>query len=181
MKCRALTRARSACSRQAATKDGYCKQHAKTAAGSVPHDASAAERRLRENAAHIVARIRIGSAPIASFGAAGIRPIVARQIFAIADGGEPDITDEGYRAACEQIVQQIRAATAERDGELAAAWREHALGDWRAAKAYLEARSGDEWQPTQQVKLDADVTDARSEDAILDALKALESTGDGSD
>lgn len=176
MKCSALTARGKPC-RNKATPSGYCRRHAAT--NKTPHQASQAERTLREQAARIVARIRIGSAPIASFGASGIRPSIARQVFTIADGGEPSITDEGYRAACEQIVQQIRAATAERDGELAASWATMAQNDWRAAKAFLEARSGDEWQPTQQVKLDADVTDTRSENAILDALAKLTGANDG--
>lgn len=178
MRCSALTAKGEPC-KSPAGPNGYCKRHADTHV-DVPHDASQAERTLREQAPFIVARIRAGSAPIASFGASGIRPAIARSILAIADGGEPDVKDEGYRAACEQVVQRIRAAAAERDGELAASWAQHATKDWRAAKAYLEARSGEEWQPTQQVQIDGEIR-GRSEEAVLDALAALTGGGDGGD
>lgn len=91
--------------------------------------------------------------------------------------------DEGYRAACEELAQAMHAAQSERDGELAAVWREQAMGgDWRAAKEFLERRSPDEWTATQQISVDADVrTEGRGEDAVLAALAKLTGGDDGSD
>jgi len=178
MRCSALTARGKPCKSKAGPT-GYCKRHAQTAV-AVPRDASTAERQLREQAPHIVARVRIGSSPISAFGASGIAAGRARTILAIAAGGEPDVTDASYRAACEEIAAALHAAQSERDGELAAAWREMAMGDWRAAQAFLERRSPDEWTATQQISVDADVrTEGRGEDAVLAALAKL--TGNAAD
>lgn len=178
MKCSALTAKGEPCKSKAGPT-GYCKRHADVSR-LVPHDASTAERTLREQAPHIVARVRVGSSPISAFGASGIAAGRARTILAIAAGGEPDVKDEGFRAACEEIAATLHAAQSERDGELAAAWRSHALKDWRAAQAFLERRSPDEWTATQQIQVDADVrTEGRGEDAILAALAKLTGDTDG--
>jgi hypothetical protein len=51
--------------------------------------------------------------------------------------------------------------------------------DWRAAQAFLERRSPDEWTATQQISVDADVrTEGRGEDAVLAALAKLTGSDD---
>lgn len=173
MQCSALTAKGEPCKTKAGPT-GYCKRHLAIVVYVEP-DASTAERRLRTEAPHIITRVRLGSSPISAFGASGYTAGRTRTILAIAAGGEPDITDQGYRAACTEIAATLHAAQSERDGELAAAWRGHALKDWRAAQAYLERRSPDEWTATQQISVDADVrTEGRGEDAILAALKRLQ-------
>lgn len=175
MKCSALTAKGEPCKSKAGP-NGYCKRHADTVS-LVPHDASTAERQLREQAPFIVARVRAGSSPISAFGASQIPAGRARTVLAIAAGGEPDCTDQGYRAACEEIETALHAAQSERDGELAASWAQMARSDWRAAQAFLERRSPDEWTATQQISVDADVkVEGRSDDAVLAALAKL--TGD---
>ena len=173
MQCSALTAKGEPCKSKAGPT-GYCKRHLAIVVYAEP-DASQAERQLRSESPYIIARVRAGSSPISAFGASGYTAKRTRTILAIAAGGEPDITDQGYRRACEQIAATLHAAQSERDGELAAAWRTHALNDWRAAKEYLERRSPDEWTATQQISVDADVrTEGRGEDAILAALKKLQ-------
>ena len=177
MKCSALTAKGEPCKINADPATGYCKRHQPTALVST--DASQAERRLREQTGHIIARVRVGSSPISAFGASGYTARQARSILAIAADGEPDITDEGYRAACRDVVTTLHIAQSERDGELAAAWRESAMKDWRAAKEFLERRSPDEWTATQQISVDADVrTEGRSDDAVLAALAKLAGKGE---
>lgn len=178
MRCSALTAKGEPCKSKASSDTGYCHRH--KGAISAPADASSAERRLREETPHIVARVRLGSSPISAFGASGYTARQARTVLAIAAGGEAEVTDEGYRHACEQVAAMMHGAQSERDGELAAAWREHALKDWRAAKEFLERRSPDEWTATQQISVDADVrTEGRSEDAVLAALAKLTGGGSG--
>ena len=178
MKCSALTAKGEPCKTKAGPT-GYCKRHLSVVVYVEP-DASTAERQLREHAPFIVARVRAGSSPISAFGASGIAAGRARTILAIAAGGEPDVTDDGFRAACEDIATTLHAAQSERDGELAASWAEMAKKDWRAAQAFLERRSPDEWTATQQISVDADVrTEGRGEDAVLAALAKL--TGDADD
>ena len=170
MRCSALTAKGEPCKSKAGST-GYCRRHGSTAI--VPREASAAERQLREQMPFIVARVRVGSSPISAFGCSGYETHRARKILAIAAGGEPDVTDGGYRAACEDIASSLHAAQSERDGELAAAWRGMAMQDWRAAQAFLERRSPDEWTATQQVSVDATIN-TRSEDAVLEALKRVQ-------
>jgi len=177
MKCSALTAKGEPCKLKAGPS-GYCKRHLGVVVYVEP-GASTAERQLREQAPFIVARVRAGSSPISAFGASGITAGRARSILAIAADGEPDITDEGYRAACRDVVTTLHIAQSERDGELAAAWRESAMKDWRAAKEFLERRSPDEWTATQQISVDADVrTEGRSDDAVLAALAKLAGKGE---
>lgn len=174
MKCSALTAKGEPCKSKADRATGYCGRHFPTMA-VVEHEQSAAERRLRDQGGHIVARVRVGSSPISAFGASGYTAKQCRTVLSIADGGEPDVTDPGYRDACVELSAMLHGAQSERDGELAAAWREAAVrGDWRAAQAYLERRSPDEWTATQQISVDADVrTEGRSDDAVLAALAKL--------
>lgn len=169
MRCSALTAKGEPCKSKAGPS-GYCKRHQPDAL--VAHEMSTAELRLRTEAAHIVARVRAGSSPVSAFGASGFTAAQCRQALAVGDGGHLDITDEGYREACESLSGMLHASQSERDGELAAAWREMAMGDWRAAKAYLETRSPDEWTATQQISIDADVN-VRGDDEVLAALAAL--------
>lgn len=172
MKCSALTAKGEPC-KHTAGPSGYCKRHLEIVV-HVEADASTAERRLREQAPWIVARVRAGSSPVSAFGASGMTARQCREVLAIADGGETDITDEGYRAACTDLAARLHAAQSERDGELAASWATMAKTDWRAAQAYLERRSPDEWTATQQISVDADVrTEGRSDDAVLAALAKL--------
>lgn len=172
MKCSALTASGKPCKNNAGPS-GYC-NIASHHGSVVSRDASTAERQLREQAPFIVSRVRAGSSPISAFGASGITAGRARSILAIAAGGEPEITDEGYRWACEEIAEAMHGAQSERDGELAASWAEMAKKDWRAAQAFLERRSPDEWTATQQISVDADVrSTGRDDDAVLAALAKL--------
>lgn len=173
MKCSALTAKGEPCKSKADPATGYCKRH--FGAVVVPEDASQAQRRLMEQTPWIVLRVRMGSSPVSAFGASGYTAKQCREVLAIADGGLPDVTDDGFRDACRDIAAKLHGAQSERDGELAAAWREIALKDWRAAKEYLERRSPDEWTATQQISVDADVrTEGRSDDAVLAALAKLQ-------
>lgn len=180
MKCSALTAKGEPCKSNADPATGYCKRH--FGAVAVPHDASQAQRRLMQQTPFIVARVRVGSSPVSAFGASGYTAKQCREVLAIADGGLPDATDEGFRESCRDVAQMIHGAQSERDGELAAAWREAGLKDWRAAQAYLERRSPDEWTATQQISVDADVrTEGRTDDAVLAALAKLQGSKDGND
>lgn len=178
MKCSALTASGNPCKSNAGPT-GYCKRHLAMTVHVEP-DASTAERRLREEAPWIVARVRAGSSPVSAFGASGMTARQCREVLAIADGGAVDVTDDGYRAACCDLASTLHAAQSERDGELAASWAAMAKTDWRAAKEYLERRSPDEWTATQQISVDADVrTEGRTDDAVLAALAKLTGVDDG--
>lgn len=174
MRCRALTIKGTAC-RNKSTDTGYCKRHTPT---DTPAQMSAAERRLRDETAAIIRRVESGATTTAAMRMSGYQPWQARQILTIAAGGEADVTDEGYRAACERLASALNIAIGHQEAALAARWAKlaHESGDWRAPAELLKRRNPDEWNPVEKrdMQIDADVrTEHRSEDAVLTALKQL--------
>ncbi len=137
---------------------------------------SSAERSLRKQIPAIIGRVKHGAKPLAAITASGYTYQQARNILAIADGGKPEITDNGYRNACKLLRKKLDQTGAEVDALLALRWQQIAVAgdDWRSIAELLKRRNPDEWAVTErsEVAIDADVT-TRSDDAILDALNKL--------
>jgi hypothetical protein len=137
---------------------------------------SAAEQRVRDATAAIVERVANGSKPRAALAMSGYGRGQANDVLTIGAGGQPHVTDEGYRAACTELVEQITVAAATVDHALAERWREIAVdgGDWRAIAELLKRRDPDEWAVTERSEVElAGGVEIRGEDAILAALADL--------
>lgn len=144
---------------------------------------STAEQAIKKNTAAIVKRIANGATITAAFGMSGYTKPQTRMIISIAQGREPEVTDKGYRKACESLHQKIVVAIAKQEHDLAKHWRKLAVegDDWRSIAELLKRRNPEEWAVTErsEVSFDGDVN-VRAEDAVLKALAALrgEATGD---
>lgn len=176
MKCRALTKTRSACKRKAITNDGYCRQHAgkhDAAASSITH-------RLRSEQTAIIARISSGAKPITALGISGFTRKEAKLILSIGAGGEPSITDQDYRDACKDLAQAALIASSKVDAALEARWHKLAYegDDWRSVAELSRRRNPDEWNVEERIDVNQSI---RSDDAVLDALKSLSGNNDASD
>lgn len=137
---------------------------------------SAAEKRVRDATAAIVERATSGSKPMTALARSGFNYPQSTAILKIGNGGDPSVTDEGYRDACESLVQAMNVAVATVDDELADRWTALAKkgDDWRSIAELLKRRNPDEWAVTERSEVElAGGVEVRTNDAVLAALEAL--------
>lgn len=138
---------------------------------------SGAELTLRSNTDAVIARVGRGSDVISALRTAGYSRHSAKRIIAIGNGGHPDVTDDGLRAACQALVQATEAAAAEVDAALGERWKLLATtgDDWRSIAELLKRRNPEEWLVTEKTELElAGSVGVRSEDAVLEALRRMQ-------